>query len=141
MILNLTKTNCKCFRSGKRKLRSPEHPVNDRKFPKKESEKFVASAADESHSEDKTGSVRPKKLPVIVPSTAAAVVNEERQQELQHDEVDFHPATDKSSTLVESFAGNYHPLGSTWLFPSIIVAQWGSILMVWSCPIAKWSGI
>ena len=121
MTLN---TNWKCFRSGKRKLRSPEHPVNDRKFPKKESEKFESSAADESHSEDETpvknGSVRPRKVPVIVSSTTTTV-NEERQQEVHRDEVDFHPATDKSSTLVESFAGNYNPF-----FQSVIVAQWGS---------------
>ena len=110
MTLN---TNWKYFRSGKRKLRSPEHPVNDRKFPKKESEKFESSAADESHSEDETPvenvSVRPKKVPVIVSSSTTTTVNEERQQVVHHDEVDFHPATDKSNTLVESFAGNYHP--------------------------------
>jgi hypothetical protein len=105
------------FRSGKRKLRSPEQPINDRKFPKKESEKVESSSADadESHSEEdekpvKPGLTRHKKLPVTVPlTTVTALIKcqpEQRQQEVEHDEVDFHPATDKSSTLLHSFAGN-----------------------------------
>ena len=93
---------------GKRKLRSPEQGINERKFPKKESEKVQqipknASESDESGEEESDEEESVKVLPEAETQVSA---DDSFQLSGHPDEVDFSRVSEKSN-IVESFVGKF----------------------------------
>jgi hypothetical protein len=95
------------FRVGKRKLRSPEQGINERKFPKKESEKVEQVPKNASESFDSGEESDEEESVKILPEAETQKSLDDSFQLPGHlDEVDFSRVSEKSN-IVESFNGKF----------------------------------